>query len=196
MPTLKPSDLELTQSSDYLTDEYYEELLSSRHLTDSFGPCADMDVVRQCEALVYLEARLLDRRNYKAWLELYTRDCVYWVPQDDEADIRSHANLIFDDRRRMEDRVLRLISKFAHTLKPDRFFQRSVSNVEAWQIDADTRRVLASQVVYEYRRGHELDRYVYRSDHTLRRENRNWKIAVKRCVMVNMDAAVEPPTLL
>ena len=35
------------------------------------------DAVRD---LLYLEADLLDRREWERWADLYTEDCVYWVP--------------------------------------------------------------------------------------------------------------------
>lgn len=196
MKNLKPSDLELTYESDYLTDEFYESLLHDREAISEIGPSTDLSLVNECASLLYQEARLLDGKHYKSWLDLYTRDSIYWIPHNDQADIRSYANLMFDDRRRMEDRVLRLISKYAHSLMPERCFQHVVANVEAWSMPDGRRRVLASQVVYEYRRGHEIDRHVYRTDHTLRLVDGAWKIAVKRCVLINLDASVEPPTLL
>ena len=30
--------------------------------------------------LLYLEADLLDRREWSGWADLYTQDCIYWVP--------------------------------------------------------------------------------------------------------------------
>ena len=196
MAKLKASDIDFTDTSDYLSEEFYEQLLADRAEAENFGPCPDLAVVNECAALLHLEARYLDQRRYKDWLDLYTRDAVYWVPQDDRADIRRHINLMFDDRRRMEDRVLRQLSNFAHSVRPDRFFQRTVANVEAWHMPDGRRRVLASQVAYEYRRGRHVDQYVYRTDHTLREVDGAWKIAVKRSSLLNMDAAVEPPTLL
>ncbi len=196
MKTLKPADIDFTDSSDYLTDEFYQQLHLERLQAREFGPSTDLGIVNECAALLAYEARCLDQRDYKAWLDLYTKDAIYWVPQDDDADIRSYINLMFDDRRRMEDRVLRLVSKFAHSLKPDRLFQRTVANVEAWDMAGGRRRALASQVAYEYRRGHSVEHYVYRTDHTLRQVEGEWKIAVKRCMLINMDAPVEPPTLL
>lgn len=196
MSQLKASDLELTYESDYLTNEYYEQLLAERDAVADFGPATDVSLAQECALLLNYEARLLDQHRYKEWLDMYTKDSVYWVPYDDKADIRSHVNLMFDDRRRLEDRVLRMISRFAHTLAPVRNFQHVVSNIEAWQVADDKRRVLASQSAYEYRPGHPIARHIYRTDHTFRNVHGEWKIAVKRCVLLNIDAAVEPPTLL
>lgn len=196
MKRLTGKDLELTSSSDYLTDEFYAALISNREAVREMVPCSDMKLASECGALLNYEARLLDQKRYKDWLDLYTRDAIYWLPYDDEADIRKHVNLVFDDRRRLEDRILRLTSGFAHSIVPERESQHCVSSVEAWKMEDGHRRVLASQVVYEYRPGHEVKQYVFRSDHTLREIAGQWKIAVKRCVLLNREAAIEPPTLL
>ena len=196
MKKIKPSDLELTYESNYLSDEFYDALLSDRDAAKNFGPCTDASLVSECLLLLNCEARLLDDQRYDEWLGLYSKQAIYWVPYDDNADIRSHINLMFDDRRRLEDRVLRLISVHAHTLAPTRKLQHNISNVEAWEMSDGRRRVLAHQVAYEYRHGHQITRHVYRTDHTFVFEEAAWKIAVKRCVLLNLDAAVEPPTLL
>ncbi len=193
---------ELTFTSDYLTDAFYDDLLRFVGAGASLGPSlgatsgSDLQARAECEALLYQEARLMDERRYADWLTLYTRQCLYWIPFDDRADPRNHVNLAFDDRRRLEDRLLRLQSGYAHTLKPDRRFQHLVTAVEAWQLEPDRRRVQSSQVVYEYRPGHEVAQHLFRADHLLVREAGAWRIAIKRCVLVQRDAAIEPPTLL
>ncbi|MEM8564664.1 MAG: aromatic-ring-hydroxylating dioxygenase subunit beta [Pseudomonadota bacterium] len=188
--------LKLTAESGYLTDAFYADLLRDRDVLLEQGPCTDTALSAECAALLYFEARLLDQKRYEQWLDLYTDDAIYWIPYDDTADVRSHINLVFDDRRRLEDRVLRQKSSHAHAIQPDPNYQHVVSNVEAWQMPDGCRRVLASQVAYEYRYGHEVHRYVYRTDHTLKQHENKWLIAVKRCTLINIDAAFEPPTLL
>ena len=34
----------------------------------------------QAEAFLYREALLLDEGDYDAWLDLFTRDAVFWMP--------------------------------------------------------------------------------------------------------------------
>jgi 3-phenylpropionate/cinnamic acid dioxygenase small subunit len=187
---------ELTFTSDYLTDAFYDELQEFADSGRSLGASTDAVLRSECEALLCHEARLIDEQRYGEWLALFARQCIYWVPFDDRADPRGHVNLAFDDRRRLEDRLLRLRSGYAHTMRPDRRFQHLVANVEAWEIGAERRRVVASQLVFEYRAGHEITRHVFRSDHLLMREDGAWRVRVKRCVLLNRDAAMEPPTLL
>lgn len=196
MKKLSAADLKLTNDSNYLTDDFYLALLHDRDALANNGPCTDTGLVLECTALLNYEARLLDQKRYREWLDLYTRDAIYWVPYDDQADVRTHVNLVFDDRRRLEDRILRLTSGHAHTMTPPRNFQHVISNVEAWDMPDGRRRVLASQTTYEHRHGHEITRHIYRTDHTLRKSGQLWEIAVKRCVLLNLNSAMEPPTLL
>ncbi len=58
---------------------------------------SDFDRVRD---LIHLEADLLDRQEWQAWLDLYTDDCVYWVPSwlsEDELgdDPEMQVNMIY-----------------------------------------------------------------------------------------------------
>ena len=128
--------LELTQHSNYLTDDFYLALLQDRDAVAGLGPCTDAALVAECSRLLHYEARLLDQQHFDQWLDMYTRDAIYWVPYDDSADVRTHVNLVFDDRRRLEDRILRLTGGHAHTMSPQRRLQHAISNVEAWEMDA------------------------------------------------------------
>ena len=38
------------------------------------------EVVSQIEQFLYREARLLDARQFRQWLELFTDDIRYWMP--------------------------------------------------------------------------------------------------------------------
>jgi benzoate/toluate 1,2-dioxygenase beta subunit len=61
------------------------------------------------QAFLLLEADLLDRRELDAWLSLYTKDAVYWMPAEPgEPDPEQRVSLFYDDRSILEDRVWRL----------------------------------------------------------------------------------------
>ena len=70
------------------------------------------------EQALYHEARLLDDRQYRAWLERFTEDCIYWVPLDPVADPRTKISYLLDDRRRMADRIGLLETGWAHAQEP------------------------------------------------------------------------------
>ena len=53
---------------------------------------------------------LLDARQYKEWLELFTDDAIYWMPTGgDNLDPEKATSLIYDDRRSLNDRLDRLL---------------------------------------------------------------------------------------
>ena len=41
---------------------------------------ANVEILKKIEELIFLEADLLDRKQWQIWLDLYTSDCVIWVP--------------------------------------------------------------------------------------------------------------------
>jgi 3-phenylpropionate/cinnamic acid dioxygenase small subunit len=41
------------------------------------------DILTDAEQLLFLEADLLDRQQWDAWIGLYTSDCLFWVPSWD-----------------------------------------------------------------------------------------------------------------
>lgn len=67
--------------------------------------------------LVMLEASLLDGREFKAWLDLYTDDALYWVPGWSD-DPTAGIAVIYDRRDRMEERVFRLVDTSAYAQMP------------------------------------------------------------------------------
>ena len=59
--------------------------------------------------LLAREAHLLDDRDYEGWLELFTDDCLYWMPVDPlSEDGTLRLNVFYDDRPKLRDRIARL----------------------------------------------------------------------------------------
>lgn len=92
------------------------------------------------EDLLTREADLLDRWELDQWLDLYTDDAHYYVPPSDvDGDTASPDTSLFyiiDDRTRMQERVVRLKSKGAHSEWPRSKVRHLVSNVIAERTDA------------------------------------------------------------
>lgn len=89
------------------------------------------------EELLYNEADLLDSWRLDEWLSLYTDDAHYYVPptdvNGDDADPDKSLFYIVDDRKRMEERVIRLNKQAAHSEWPRSKVRHLVSNVRAWR---------------------------------------------------------------
>lgn len=62
-------------------------------------------VAAEVAELLRREAALLDAADLEQWLELYTRDCFYWMPlAEGQADPFDHPSIIFENRHLMEIR--------------------------------------------------------------------------------------------
>ncbi|NKB22110.1 MAG: aromatic-ring-hydroxylating dioxygenase subunit beta, partial [Alphaproteobacteria bacterium] len=73
----------------------------------------------QFEVFLIHEGRLLDDREFEAWMELFTEDGLYWVPSTQgQPDPYNQASLFFDDRTLMKTRIERLRHPRIHIQTP------------------------------------------------------------------------------
>ena len=161
-----------------VTDDVYERLAqfaSTRR--DDLG-ASDPGLRTAAEHVLYHEARLLDDRQYRLWLDRFTDDCVYWIPLDLEGDPREGVSFFLDDRRRMDDRIGLLETGWMHAQNPASRTCRIVSNVEAWPMDGGDTLARCSVVTWEYRREH-LTPFVSRNDYVLAATGNDWLIRTK-----------------
>jgi 3-phenylpropionate/cinnamic acid dioxygenase small subunit len=90
----------------------------------------EWQTLREAELLLLREAELADSSRYQEWLTLWTKELLYWVPcNGDDIDPKRHISLIYDDRPKLEERLLRLGTKHAHSQRPQSKLSRLVSNV-------------------------------------------------------------------
>lgn len=83
------------------------------------------------EAFLIHEARLLDDRDYPAWVELFTPDGIYWVPANrDDSNPHRDVSLIYDDVRRLRERLVRAESGMFWAQDPPTRTTRLVGNLE------------------------------------------------------------------
>ncbi len=101
--------------------------------------------------LIEREARLLDQLKFDEWLAMYAPECIYWVPATPQGgDPRREVAILFDDRRRMEDRIYRLRTGYAWSQAPKSRTVRMVSNVEVFAAGA-ARMVRSNLLISEFR---------------------------------------------
>jgi 3-phenylpropionate/cinnamic acid dioxygenase small subunit len=131
-------------------------------------PALDPVLLAEVSALLFHEAELLDDRRFDEWLELFTEDAVYWIPQSPDTDPRHDVQLLLDDRRRMHERVLRLSSGFAYSQDPASRTVHLVGNVVVLSGPGDAGELVVSsvQTTTEVRRGRQMV-YTARVRHTL-----------------------------
>ena len=135
-----------------------------------------LDSVTDAEQWLYQEARLLDERRFEEWLALFADDLVYWVPtQPSGTDPRHDISIVYDDRTRLAERIVRAESSSAHCEDPPTRTCRLVTNVQL-EVDGPTRRRLRSNVLVATLRRDIARTYVATVEHELRAEHGAWRV--------------------
>ena len=157
----------------------------------------------EAESFLYLEARLVDERQYDHWLDLFAVDGIYWLPIDETTGPKEHLSLIYDDDLRRRERIHRLtLSPPAQT--PVSRTLHVISNVEVNNgIDNYDAVLTSAQMIYEIRGGDDRQLelgdpriFAARCEHRLRRHNASWKIVLKRMVLLNRHVPIPNLTFI
>lgn len=140
--------------------------------------------------LVNREAMLIDDKRFEEWLELYTEDCLVWMPawqSESELTDDPHGalNLLYlTPRTRLEDRIFRLESGDSFASTPMDRTVHIVSNV-AITAERDTEvEARAHWIVHSYGTHGGITRGG-RYEYLLRRDGDTLRIAKKKIVMIN-----------
>lgn len=136
------------------------------------------------EDWLYHEAELLDEWRLHDWLELFTDDATYHVPDGiDDSPTPIRAALINDDRARLEERVWRLVTGPAHAQIPRSTTRRLISNVRVAGT-VDEALVTSNFLVHEIRKGQERS-FVGQYRHRMRAGDDGWKVAGRTALLQN-----------
>jgi len=147
---------------------------------------------------LFEEARLLDRWELHAWLDLFTEDARYWMPMREmlppserSPEPGELAYTLFDeDKSSLVARVRRLDTGLAHVEEPRSLTRHLISNVLVRETDTPDEVIAESNfsVFQVHRRDHEYH-YVGSREDLLRRVDTAWKIASRK---VYLDQLVLP----
>jgi 3-phenylpropionate/cinnamic acid dioxygenase small subunit len=193
-----PAEYADTSSWSYHVDQqYYAELARQSALLREDWPSAGTDEIVRAQSFLTHEARLIDEGRFNDWLELFTDDCLYWVPVtagggDPTVEV-SHA---FDDRRRLTDRVYWLRTGLAFSQIPASRTRRVIGNVETTVDPATGEQLVRSNVVvHEFRAG-VTKTYPGWYGHVLRATEDGWRIKSKQANLLDSDQIHENLTLV
>ena len=187
-----------SRSSYYVDDALYRELIANfsdwqddqRAITDA----ATRDEFRR---LLEREARLLDQLRYDDWLALYAPECIYWVPSTPHAgDPRREISVMFDDRRRLEDRIYRFRTGYAWSQAPASRTVRLVTNVEVFATAHDDSRMVRSNFLISEFWGDETRVLTGWAGHRLVRDGDGWKIQAKQVNLIDCDQCIRNPSII
>jgi benzoate/toluate 1,2-dioxygenase beta subunit len=184
----------------YVTDAFYSELVddfSDWQTEDrAIEDAAERDMFRR---LVEQEARILDSLLFEDWLKLFVPECAYWVPSTPErGDPRREIAVMFDDRRRLEDRVFRLRTGYAWSQAPSSRTSRLVSNVEVFRAhpnSAEQRMVRSNFIISEFW-DNEIRTLCGWNGYRFRKLDGKWMISAKQVNLLNCDQCIRNPSII
>lgn len=191
---------EYTKSSRYsyyVNDAFYTDLIEGLEDWEYERESVNQSIRLECEALLFREARLLDDAKFDAWLKLFTSKCLYWIPSiPGGGNPRREVSIVFDDKRRLEDRVFWLQCGFAYAQTPRSRTSRMISNIEIFQCAKQPEvRIRSNFVIYEFRLG-QMKTFAGWYGHRLQQQDGKWKIALKQVNLIDSDQGYENLTFL
>jgi 3-phenylpropionate/cinnamic acid dioxygenase small subunit len=192
------ASLDAAGPADYVTDALYRELIGNfSGWQDDARAIADPVARETFRMLLEREARLLDQLKYEDWLALYTAQCIYWVPSTPNAgDPRREIAVMFDDRRRLEDRIYRLRTGFAWSQAPASRTVRLIANVEVFATARDDVRMLRSNFLISEFWGDETRILTGWAGHRAVRDGSSWKIQAKQVNLLECDQSIRNPSII
>lgn len=152
-----------TLQSTYVNDDFYARLRDDLVEWNGVGvPLSESD--RQAyEALILHEHWLLDRHEFERWFQLYSAECLYWIPATGHMPDPSCGNpqyqvtIAFDDRRRLADRIIWLRTNLAASQLPPSYTAHVSSGFVRLASARPSQVKIRSQfIVHEMRAGHSV----------------------------------------
>lgn len=151
---------------------------------------AERATLEDVTQFIYREARLQDEHQYETWESLWSDDGIYWVPANgDDIDPEQKMSIIYDNRSRIALRIRQYHTGKRFSQTPQSRLRRLVSNVEILSDDGREVRAAANAMVFESQtRGDVL--WASRNEYTLRREGNDFRMVLKKVMLVNNHKAL------
>ena len=152
-----------------------------------------VDLQREVEALLYRQSEALDNKEWKAFIELFADDGMYWMPPAPHYTTWDGMPSIFaEDRDMMTVRMKRVSHPHAWSQQPEWGTNHVVSNVVVERIDPKSGEVhVRSRFHMVELRRDELRHFAGSYRHRLERTKDGLKIKLQRVDMVNAQAPYE-----
>jgi biphenyl 2,3-dioxygenase beta subunit len=149
---------------------------------------------REVEEFYYVEAELLDNRQFREWFKLLADDIRYWMPirhnpleraskVTDELSNPGEGFYFDDDKASLRIRVERLYAKNAWAEMPPSRTRHLITNVRIKKDHGTAIEVHANFIVYRTRMETDQDLFVGERQDVLRRMNGTFRIARRTIVL-------------
>ncbi len=197
MTTSIPARYADTSAWSYHIDaDYYAELDRLRDQFAQDWPEASAEELTRTGSFLFREARLIDEGRFNDWLELFSDDCLYWVPVTSGGGApRTEVSHAFDDRRRLTDRVYWLRTGLAYSQIPASRTRRLIGNVELLEEASGERLVRSNFVIHEFRAG-VTKTYAGWYGHVLTPGEAGWRIRLKQVNLLDSEQYHENLTIV
>ena len=103
---------------------------------------------------------------------------------------------MFDDRRRLEDRVYRLRTGYAWSQAPASRTVRMIGNVEVFATDRESIRMVRSNFLISEFWGDETRILTGWSGHRFVRQNDRWELVAKQVNLIDCDQSIRNPSII
>jgi benzoate/toluate 1,2-dioxygenase beta subunit len=119
------------------------------------------------------------------------------VPSTPKAgDPRREIAIMFDDRRRLEDRIYRMRTGFAWSQAPASRTVRLVTNVEVFSTIRDDARMVRSNFLISEFWGDETRQLTGWAAYRVVRDLAGWKIQAKQVNLIECDQSIRNPSII
>lgn len=158
-------------------------------------PAAHLVLMREIEDFLYLEADVLDDRDFERWLDFFADDVRYWMPirknlsfRNREKDVTGEDDIawIDDDKETLSKRVRQIMTGIHWAEEPLSRVTHLVSNVrleEGQKGQEGELRVRSHFIVHRNRLETETDFISGRRQDTLRRLGDSFLIAQRKIII-------------
>jgi len=198
MSTQSTTDFtDTSRYSYYVQSEFYDELERLNQVFDQEWPDADADALARVQSFLARESRLIDTARLNEWLDLYTDECLYWLPiTAGGGNPRSEVSHAFDDRRRLTDRVYWLRTGLAYSQLPASRTRRLITNIETTTDTVTGARLVRSNFAIHEFRAEVTKIYSGWYAHVLQETSEGLKIQVKQINLLDSEQLHENLTLV
>src|ERR1700676_3183721 len=187
-----------SHTAHYVNDALYRALMENfSNWQDVARAVTDVAVRDEFRRLIEREARLLDQLRYDDSLGMDAAEGIYWVRSTPGAAApRREISVMFDDRRRLEDRIYRMRTGFAWSQAPASRTVRLVTNVEVFATARDDTRMLRSNFLISEFWGDETRVLTGWTGHRVVCDGTAWKIQAKQVNLIDCDQSIRNPSII